>query len=63
LTGKLSIAERTSKLLNPMLYVHDLKEPRRERKNKLHSLSEIVMIALCAVLEFLSKTGTYSELP
>lgn len=37
-------------LPNPMAYFADLKDPRRETKNKLHKLCDIVMIALCAVL-------------
>jgi hypothetical protein len=37
-------------LPNPLPYFQDLKYPRRETKNKLHKLSDIVMIALCAVL-------------
>jgi len=37
-------------LPNPMLYFQDLKDPRRETKNKLHKLSDILMIVLCAVL-------------
>jgi predicted transposase YbfD/YdcC len=37
-------------LPNPMPYFEDLKDPRRETKNKLHKLSDIVMIVLCAVL-------------
>jgi len=37
-------------LPNPMPYFQDLKDPRRETKNKLHKLSDILMIVLCAVL-------------
>lgn len=37
-------------LPNPMPYFRDLKDPRRETKNKLHKLSDILMIVLCAVL-------------
>jgi len=37
-------------LLNPMPYFQDLKDPRRETKNKLHKLSDILMLVLCAVL-------------
>ena len=33
-----------------MPYFQDLKDPRRETKNKLHKLSDILMIVLCAVL-------------
>lgn len=37
-------------LPNPQSYFADLPDPRRETKNKLHALNDIVMIALCAVL-------------
>jgi predicted transposase YbfD/YdcC len=37
-------------LPNPMPYFEDLKDPRRETKNKLHKLGDILMIVLCAVL-------------
>jgi hypothetical protein len=37
-------------LPNPLPYFQDLKDPRRETQNKLHKLSDIVMIVLCAVL-------------
>jgi predicted transposase YbfD/YdcC len=37
-------------LPNPLPYFEDLKDPRREAKNKLHKLSDILMIVLCAVL-------------
>lgn len=37
-------------LPNPMPYFQELKDPRRETKNKLHKLSDILMIVLCAVL-------------
>lgn len=37
-------------LPNPLPYFEDLKDPRRETKNKLHKLSDILMIVLCAVL-------------
>lgn len=37
-------------LPNPMPYFAGLKDPRRETKNKLHQLSDIIMIVLCAVL-------------
>jgi hypothetical protein len=37
-------------LPHPMPYFQDLKDPRRETKNKLHKLSDILMIVLCAVL-------------
>ena len=37
-------------LPNPMPYFQDLKDPSRETKNKLHKLSDILMIVLYAVL-------------
>ncbi len=37
-------------LPNPIPYFSDLIDPRRETKNKLHALSDIIMIVLCAVL-------------
>jgi len=37
-------------LPNPMPYFQDIKGPCRETKNKLHKLSDILMIVLCAVL-------------
>jgi hypothetical protein len=37
-------------LPDPRPYFADLTDPRRETKNKLHKLSDIVMIVLCAVL-------------
>ncbi len=37
-------------LSNPMPYFQDRSDPRRETKNKLHKLSDILMIVLCAVL-------------
>jgi len=37
-------------LPDPMPYFADLVDPRRETKNKLHKLTDIVMIVLCAVL-------------
>lgn len=37
-------------LPNRLPYFQDLKDPRRETQNKLHKLSDIVMIVLCAVL-------------
>ncbi len=38
------------KLLDPRPYLADLPDPRRETRNKLHSLHDILMIVLCAVL-------------
>ena len=38
------------KLLDPRPYLADLRDPRRETRNKLHSLHDILMIVLCAVL-------------
>lgn len=37
-------------LPNPQPYFADLPDPRRETRNKLHKLEDIVMITLCAVL-------------
>ena len=37
-------------LSNPLPYFEDLENLRRETKNKLHKLSDILMIVLCAVL-------------
>jgi predicted transposase YbfD/YdcC len=37
-------------LPNPQPYFANLPDPRRETKNKLHELEDIVMIVLCAVL-------------
>ena len=38
------------KLLDPRPYFADLPDPRRETRNKLHPLHDILMIVLCAVL-------------
>ena len=38
------------KLLDPRPYFADLPDPRRETRNKLHQLHDILMIVLCAVL-------------
>lgn len=37
-------------LPDPRPYFADLCDPRRETRNKLHKLSDIVMIVFCAVL-------------
>lgn len=37
-------------LPNPQPYFADLPDPRRETRNKLHKLEDIIMITLCAVL-------------
>jgi len=37
-------------LLDPRPYFVDLPDPRRETRNKLHSLQDILMMVLCAVL-------------
>ncbi|QFY44721.1 ISAs1 family transposase [Candidatus Methylospira mobilis] len=37
-------------LPDPRLYFAELNDPRRETRNKLHKLSDILMIVLCAVL-------------
>ncbi len=38
-------------LPNPQPFFTDLPDPRREARNKLHKLEDIVMITLCVVLE------------
>src|SRR5512143_3659358 len=38
------------KLLDPRPYFADLPDPRRETRNKLHKLHDILLIVLCAVL-------------
>jgi hypothetical protein len=38
------------KLLDPRPYFTDLPDPRRETRNKLHKLQDILMIVFCAVL-------------
>ena len=38
------------KLLDPRPYFADLPDPRRETRNKLHKLHDILMIVFCAVL-------------
>ena len=40
-----------------MPYFADLQGPRRATKNKLHNLSDIVMIVLCAVLSGIEDWG------
>jgi predicted transposase YbfD/YdcC len=37
-------------LANPQTYFADLPDPRRQTRNKLHKLEDIVMITLCAIL-------------
>lgn len=37
-------------LLDPRSYFADLPDPRRETRNKVHELHDILMIVLCAVL-------------
>jgi len=37
-------------LPNPYPYFESLPTPRRETKNKLHSLQDIIMITLCGLL-------------
>lgn len=39
-----------SMLPNPLPYFSELPDPRRQTRNKLHKLEDIVMITLCAVL-------------
>ena len=38
-------------LPDPRPYFADLPDPRRETRNKLHELHDILMIVLCAVLK------------
>lgn len=38
------------RLLDPRPYLADLPDPRRETRNKLHKLHDILMIVVCAVL-------------
>ncbi|WP_442923339.1 transposase family protein [Methylomonas sp. LL1] len=44
-------------LPDPMPYLANLEDPRRETKNKLHNLGDIVMIVLCAVLSGIEDQG------
>ena len=37
-------------LANPQTYFAELPDPKRQTRNKLHKLEDIVMITLCAVL-------------
>ena len=37
-------------LPNPLPFFAELPDPRRETRNKLHKVEDIVMITLCAVL-------------
>ena len=37
-------------LANPQTYFANLPDPRRQTRNKLHKLEDIVMITLCAIL-------------
>ena len=37
-------------LLDPRPYFADLPDPRREIRNKLHKLQDLLMMVLCAVL-------------
>ncbi|WP_436969958.1 transposase family protein [Methylobacter tundripaludum] len=37
-------------LPNPQVYCKELPDPRRETKNKLHKLEDILMIVLCSLL-------------
>jgi hypothetical protein len=37
-------------LPNPQAYLKNLPDPRRETKNKLHKLEDIVMIVMCSLL-------------
>ena len=44
------INQMLPELLDPRPYFADLPDPRRETRNKLHKLQDILMIVLCAVL-------------
>ena len=37
-------------LPNPQAYLKELPDPRRETKNKLHKLEDILIIVLCSLL-------------
>ncbi|MDY6994498.1 MAG: transposase family protein [Pseudomonadota bacterium] len=37
-------------LPNPLPYFERVPDPRRETKNKLHRLTDIIMITLCGLL-------------
>ena len=41
---------KTGLLPNPQAYLNGVPDPRRETKNKLHKLEDILMIALCSLL-------------
>ena len=44
------INQMLPQLLDPRPYFANLPDPRRETRNKLHKLHDILMIVLCAVL-------------
>ncbi|WP_164931775.1 ISAs1 family transposase [Dyella sp. M7H15-1] len=45
-----TIGESMGMLPNPMPFFSNLADPRRQTRNKLHKLSDILMITLCAVV-------------
>ena len=48
-------------LPNPKPYFDKLADPRRETENKLHSLSDILCIALCAILSGMDDWESVAE--
>jgi hypothetical protein len=49
-------------LPNPQPYFANLPDPRRETKNKLHKLEDIVMSVLCAVLSGIESSSENNTL-
>lgn len=49
------------KLLDPRPYFADLPDPRRETRNKLHPLQDMLMIVLCAVLSGVEDWGGMAD--
>jgi len=47
-------------LTNPQAYLKNLPDPRRETKNKLHKLEDIVMIVMCLLLSGIPSRDTLS---
>ena len=50
-------------LPDPRPYFADLPDPRRETRNKLHELHDILMIVLCAVLSGVEDWWGWKRLP
>src|SRR5512134_2366002 len=48
-------------LPDPRPYFANLSDPRRETRNKLHKLSDIIMIVFCAVLSGIEEGGGMEE--